>query len=165
MEYLDLYDKNKKITGDIIVRTHDKANVPNNKYINIVLVFIKNSDNKFLLQLTSKEKDNVIATTGGHVKSGQSSTDAILSEIEEELGLKIDDNEVEYVGTYKRKFAFVDVYYLNKNVDISDITLQKEEVESVKWYTVDEINDLIISNKLRKGNIFAFKMILDYLNN
>ena len=165
MEYLDLYDKNKKITGDIIVRTHDKANVPNNKYINIVLVFIKNCEDKFLLQLTSKEKDSVIATTGGHVKSGQTSIEAILCEIEEELGLKIDDNEVEYVGTYKRKFAFVDVYYLNKNVDISDITLQKEEVESVKWYTVDEINDLIISNKLRKGNIFAFKMILDYLNN
>ena len=165
MEYLDLYDKNKKITGDIIVRTHDKANVPNNKYINIVLVFIKNCEDKFLLQLTSKEKDSVIATTGGHVKSGQTSIEAILCEIEEELGLKIDDNEVEYVGTYKRKFAFVDVYYLNKNVDIIDITLQKEEVESVKWYTVDEINDLIISNKLRKGNIFAFKMILDYLNN
>lgn len=165
MEYLDLYDKNKKITGDIIVRTHDKANVPNNKYINIVLVFIKNCEDKFLFQLTSKEKDSVIATTGGHVKSGQTSIEAILCEIEEELGLKIDDNEVEYVGTYKRKFAFVDVYYLNKNVDISDITLQKEEVESVKWYTVDEINDLIISNKLRKGNIFAFKMILDYLNN
>ena len=69
MEYLDLYDKNKKITGDIIVRTHDKANVPNNKYINIVLVFIKNCEDKFLLQLTSKEKDSVIATTGGHVKS------------------------------------------------------------------------------------------------
>ena len=165
MEYLDLYDKNKKITGDIIVRTHDKANVPNNKYINIVLVFIKNCEDKFLFQLTSKEKDSVIATTGGHVKSGQTSIEAILCEIEEELGLKIDDNEVEYVGTYKRKFAFVDVYYLNKNVDISNITLQKEEVESVKWYTVDEINDLIISNKLRKGNIFAFKMILDYLNN
>lgn len=165
MEYLNLYDKNKKITGDIIVRTHDKANVPNNKYINIVLVFIKNCEDKFLFQLTSKEKDSVIATTGGHVKSGQTSIEAILCEIEEELGLKIDDNEVEYVGTYKRKFAFVDVYYLNKNVDISDITLQKEEVESVKWYTVDEINDLIISNKLRKGNIFAFKMILDYLNN
>ena len=165
MEYLDLYDKNKKITGDIIVRTHDKANVPNNKYINIVLVFIKNCEDKFLLQLTSKEKDSVIATTGGHVKSGQTSIEAILCEIEEELGLKIDDNEVEYVGTYKRKFAFVDVYYLYRDISVDEITLQKEEVESVKWYTIDEINDLIISNKLRKGNIFAFKMILDYLNN
>lgn len=164
MEYLDLYDKNRILTGDIIVRTHDKTDIPNDRYINIVLVFIKNNDDKFLLQLTSKEKGSVIATTGGHVKSGQTSIEAILSEIEEELGLKIDDKDIDYIGTYKRKFAFIDVYYLYEDINIVDITLQKEEVESVKWYTIDEINDLIIDNRLRKGNIFAFKMVLDYLN-
>lgn len=164
MEYLDLYDKDRKLTGEVILRTEDKANVPDNRYINIVLVFIKNNDDKFLLQLTSKEKGSVIATTGGHVKSGYTSFEGIISEIEEELGLKVNEKDIEYIGTYKRKFAFIDVYYFNKDIMISDINLQNEEVESVKWYTIDEINDIISQNKLRKGNIFAFKMVLDYLN-
>lgn len=164
MEYLDLYDKDRKLTGEVILRTEDKANVPDNRYINIVLVFIKNNDDKFLLQLTSKEKGSVIATTGGHVKSGYTSFEGIISEIEEELGLKVNEKDIEYIGTYKRKFAFIDVYYFNKDIMISDINLQNEEVESVKWYTIDEINNIISQNKLRKGNIFAFKMVLDYLN-
>ena len=89
MEYLDLYDKNKRLTGEIVLRTHDKANIEKGKYINIVLVFIKNSDNKFLFQKTSREKDSVIATTGGHVKLWEKSIEVILEEIKEELGLVI----------------------------------------------------------------------------
>lgn len=163
MEYLDLYDKNKKLIGDKIVRTHDKANVPNNKYINIVLVFIKNCEDKFLLQLTSKEKDSVIATTGGHVKSGQTSLEAILEELKEELGLVIGEDDIELIGTYKRKFAFVDVYYLCKDIDSDELCLQKEEVESVNWYTINEIEELIQQGKIRKGNIDGFNMVLKYL--
>ena len=163
MEYLDLYDKNKRLTGEIVLRTHDKANIEKGKYINIVLVFIKNSDNKFLFQMTSKEKNSVIATAGGHVKSGQTSLEAILEEIKEEFGLVIGEDDIELIGTYKRKFAFVDVYYLCKDINSNELCLQKEEVESVNWYTINEIEKLIKQGKIRKGNIDGFNMVLKHL--
>lgn len=165
MEYLDLYDVNKNLTGEKIVRGKGKPQVPENKYINIVIIFMQNSEGKFLFQITSKEKGNEIATTGGHVKSGQTSYEAILAEVEEELGLDISNEDVKMVDSYIFGVAFMDVYYLNKDINISDLKLQDDEVESVEWFTVDKIKDLINEEKVRKGNIKAFESILDYLEN
>lgn len=165
MEYLDLYDVNKNLTGEKIVRGKGKPQVPENKYINIVIIFMQNGEGKFLFQITSKEKGNEIATTGGHVKSGQTSYEAILAEVEEELGLDISNEDIKMVDSYIFGVAFMDVYYLNKDINISDLKLQDDEVESVEWFTVDKIKELINEEKVRKGNIKAFESILDYLEN
>ncbi len=70
LEYLDLYDENKNLTGEKIIRPKGKPQVPKNRYINLVIIFIRNSKGEFLFQKTSKEKGSVWATTGGHVQSG-----------------------------------------------------------------------------------------------
>lgn len=165
MEYLDLYDVNKNLTGEKIVRGKGKPQVPENNYINIVIIFMQNSEGKFLYQITSKEKGNEIATTGGHVKSGQTSYEAILAEVDEELGLDISKEDVKMIDSYIFGVAFMDVYYLNKDINISDLKLQDDEVDSVEWFTVDKIKELINEGKVRKGNIKAFESILNYLNN
>lgn len=165
MEYLDLYDVNKNLTGEKIVRGKGKPQVPENNYINIVIIFMQNSEGKFLFQITSKEKGNEIATTGGHVKSGQTSYEAILAEVDEELGLDISKEDVKMIDSYIFGVAFMDVYYLNKDINISDLKLQDDEVDSVEWFTVDKIKELINEGKVRKGNIKAFESILNYLNN
>ena len=163
MEYLDLYDINKKLTGKKIVRGKGKPIVPENNYINIVLIFIQNSKNEFLFQITSKEKDQELATTGGHVKSGQTSYEAILNEVEEELGINIENDNPIMVDSYIFGIAFMDVYYLKKDIDINQLKLQKEEVDMVKWISIEEINKNIKSEKIRKGNIKAFDSVLRYL--
>lgn len=163
MEYLDLYDKDKKLTGERIIRGKGKPKVPENSYINIVIIFIQNSDGKFLFQVTSKDRGNEIATTGGHVKSGQTSYSAILAEVNEELGIDISEEKVKMIASYIVEFAFMDVYYLKSDIDVNKLTLQDEEVESVKWLSIDEIKKLIEQDKLRKGNIKAFDSILSYL--
>lgn len=165
MEYLDLYDENKNLTGEKIVRGKGKPQVPENNYINIVIIFMQNSEGKFLFQITSKEKGNEIATTGGHVKSGQTSYEAILAEVEEELGLDISKEDVKMIDSYIFGVAFIDAYYLNKDINISDLKLQEDEVESVEWFTIDRIKELINEGKVRKGNIKAFESILNYLEN
>ena len=165
MEYLDLYDVNKNLTGEKIVRGKGKPQVPENNYINIVIIFMQNSEGKFLFQITSKEKGNEIATTGGHVKSGQTSYEAILAEVDEELGLDISKEDVKMIDSYIFGIAFMDVYYLNKDINISDLKLQDDEVESVEWFTIDRIKELINEGKVRKGNIKAFESILNYLKN
>lgn len=160
MEYLDLYDGNGILTGEKVLRV--KGMKPEDgKYIKIVIVFIKNEENKFLIQKTSKEKGSVWATTGGHVKSGQTFKEAIIEEVKEELGLDIGREKFELVYTEKFDFAFMDVYYLEKNINIEDIKVQEEEVEFVKWLSIDEIKELINKGEFRKGNIVAFEMILD----
>ena len=163
MEYLDLYDINGNNTHESIPRTKDKENVPDDKYIKLVLIYIENSDKKFLFQLTSQSKEHVIATTGGHVQSGQTSNEAIINEVSEELGFDITNENYIFIDSYITKKAIVDVYYLKKDLDIDKLVLQEEEVESVKWYTKEELYKLIDDDKVRKGNIKGFNIVLNYL--
>ena len=162
-EYTDLYDENKNLTGEKLFREKGtKLIVPKGRYSIVVLAFIENSKGEFLFQMTSKRKKNVWATTGGHVKSGQTSKKAIIEEIKEELGIDINEDEVKLFKTYKYDDAFKDVFYIKKDIDINSLTYQEDEVEYVKYLTKDEILDLINNDgNIRKTNIDAF---LDIIN-
>lgn len=162
-EYTDLYDENKNLTGEKLFREKGtKLIVPKGRYSVVVLAFIENSKGEFLFQMTSKRKKNVWATTGGHVKSGQTSKEAIIEEIKEELGIDINEDEVKLFKTYKYDDAFKDVFYIKKDIDINSLTYEKDEVEYVKYLTKDKILDLINNNgNIRKTNIDAF---LDIIN-
>ena len=142
MEKRDLYDKNKNLTGKSIYKEEP---IPENQYIIVVLAFIQNSDGKFLIQKRSKEKGGLYGSTGGHPKSGETSLQGMITEIQEELGLSVKEYEIEliYAGRQDTERVFFDIYYLKKDFDINTLTLQIEEVESVEWLSILEIKQLI----------------------
>ncbi len=86
-------------------------NVPLGKYYITVVVFIENDQGQFLLQKRVQNKDGKWATTGGHPKSGQSSLEGIVAEIEEELGINVKQNELTLFKTIQTEDDFVDLYY------------------------------------------------------
>ena len=53
MEKRDLYDINRNLTGETIFKSED---IPKDRYIVVVLVFIQNSEGKFLIQKRSEIK-------------------------------------------------------------------------------------------------------------
>ena len=53
IEKRDLYDINRKLTGKTIFKGEA---IPDGKYITVVLVFIQNSEGKFLIQKRSPNK-------------------------------------------------------------------------------------------------------------
>lgn len=63
MEKRDLYDENRNLTGKMIFKNFP---IPNGYYILVVLIFIQNTEGKFLIQKRSKIKNGKFATTGGH---------------------------------------------------------------------------------------------------
>lgn len=161
-EYTDLYDEFKVKTGKKLFRKKGtKLEVPKGYYNIVVLAFIKNSEGKYLIQKTSSRKKGVYATTGGHVKAGEDSTFAIINEIKEELGIDIKKSECKLFKTYKYDTAFTDVYYIEKDIDLSKIKYEEDEVESAEYMSVDEIEKLISDNKFRKTNIDAFRDIIN----
>ena len=48
-------------------------------------------------------------------------------------------------------------------LDPSKLILQIEEVESVKWYTQDEISAFIENGEFREGNIKPYQKVLEYI--
>ena len=142
MEKRDLYDKDRKLTGEIIYKGEP---IPKGKYIIVILVMIQNSKGEFLIQKRSKQKGGKFAATGGHVKSGQTSVEGMIDEIQEEIGLAVKPEELEllYSAIEDEQDVFFDLYYMKKDFEISDLVLQEEEVESVSWKTIEEIDELI----------------------
>ncbi len=161
-EYLDLYNENKELTNETVFRPKGgKAIIPKGKYYIVVMIFIENFKNEYLLQMTSIEKGSIWATTGGHVKSGQTSIEGILEEVKEELGIELDLNELELFKTYKNEFAFIDAYYLKKDIDIDSLTYQEDEVEYVKYLKKSEIRELIDKNLVRGSNVAILEDIFN----
>ena len=142
MEKRDLYDKDRNLTGEFIFKGEP---VPKGKYIIVILVMIQNSKGEFLIQKRSKQKGGKFAATGGHVKSGQTSVEGMIDEIQEEIGLAVKPQELEllYSSREDDQDVFFDLYYMKKDFEISDLVLQEEEVESVSWKTIEEIDELI----------------------
>lgn len=165
MELLDLYDDNGKVTGKTIVRGDKSAKVEPNEHIALATIFIENSEGKFLIQKTSKEKGDVFSTTGGHVDSGETPLDTIIRETKEEIGVSIDSDEIEEYGYMMFDMPLRFIFYVKKDIDVCNIQLQKEEVDYVKYMSVEEIQDLIQSGQMLKSHAILFNELLSKLNN
>lgn len=162
MEKRDLYDRNKKLTGKFIYKG-DK--VPKDSYYAVVVIFIQNSEDSFLIQKRSAVKGGKWATTGGHPKAGETSITGLYTEVAEELGLDIsNESNIELFKTIFDEDCFVDLYYLKKDINIDSLKLQEEEVSDVMWATKDEIETLIINNEFHNSHIKMYRDCLDYLN-
>ena len=165
-ELLDLYDENRNLTGEVVKRFKNvKPEVPDGRFINIVIIFMENSRGEFLIQHTSVEKGGVYATTGGHVKSGSTSRDTVIIEVSEELGIDISNLDFKLFETVKFNKCFFDVYYLKHDFNIEDLVYQEDEVESCSWMSINDILDLMHEDKLRKSNIKPlFSIIKDHIS-
>lgn len=155
MEIFDIVDENGIPTGETIQRTvaHDKGIRHRTAHIWIV----RNTDNgcEVLLQQRSYNKDSFPGrydtSSAGHIRAGDEPLDSALRELGEELGIKAEPAALTYIGKfpiqYEREFfgkPFRDcevafVYLYTEPVDINALTLQAEEVESVKWFAIDEV--------------------------
>lgn len=158
MEYLDIYNEKKEKLNKKIKRG-DK--LLDNEHILVAVIFIENSEGKYLIQKTSKEKGEKYATTGGHVLSGEIPKTAIIRETKEELGLDVSNENIIYIGDLLFGIPFGEIYYLKKDLNIAKLKLQQEEVEQVEYLTKTEILKLIETEKMVKSHGLMFKKMLD----
>lgn len=162
MEQRDLYDINRNLTNETIYKGEK---IPKDRYILVVLAIIRNSKGKFLIQKRSLQKDGKYGSTGGHAKSGESSIEAMLTEIKEELGLPLKKEELQLVfsGREDSSHVFFDLYYLEKDIDLESLTLQREEVDFVKWLSLNEIEMLIEDGLFLENHIEELYRVIDIL--
>ncbi len=157
MEYLNVYDENKNKLSRRILRG-ERLN--ENEHILLSIIIIQNESDEYLIQKTSKEKGSVYATTGGHVLYDETSKDAIMREVKEELGIDISNDEIVFVDSIILGTPIFDVYYLKKNIDLNDVVMQKEEVSDIMYMSKDKVLNLIEADEFKKSHGIIFKEFL-----
>lgn len=162
MEKRDLYNKNKEKTNEVILATEE---VPENRYILVELVLIQDTQGRILVQKRSKEKGGEFGLTSGHAKSGESPLQGIITEIKEELGIDVEPHELRLMHSERsdEKRRFYDLFYLQKDYNILDMELQKEEVEEVMWLFKKEVETLCSKKDFKSEHIDAYEMIMQKL--
>jgi len=163
MELLDVYDDNGQKTGRVVER--GSKDFKEGEHIAVAIIYIENSNNEFLIQKTSKEKGGQYSSTGGHVDHGEEPIDSIKREVKEELGIDIDNDSIIDLGYMCVDFPIRFCFYLKKDIDIKDIKLQEDEVESISYMTVDEIKELIDKGLMHAGHAKVLEKVLEYIEN
>lgn len=144
MEIWDLYDKDRIKTGETMVRG---SQFKENTYHLVVHVCIFNLEGKMLIQQRQPFKDGWPnmwdITVGGSAVSGDTSQLAAEREVYEEIGYKLSLDGIRPSLTINFDKGFDDIYLIQKDIDISKLKLQYEEVQSVKWASKEEVLSMI----------------------
>ncbi len=144
MEIFDLYTAEREKTGKTMVRGEP---VPEGFYRLVVHVCIFHPDGRMLIQQRQPFKSGWSnfwdVSVGGSAVSGDSSRSAAERETLEELGLSIDLSEDRPTLTIHWEHGFDDYYVLTMPVDLQALHLQYEEVQKVRWATMEEILQMI----------------------
>ena len=148
MEKWDVYDVDRHLTGKTMVRGEP---FEEGAYHLVVHVCVFNSEGKMLIQQRQPFKHGWSGmwdvTCGGSAVTGESSRAAAHRELLEEVGIDIDFSGIRPHLTVNHGYGFDDVYIVQKDVDISTLELQYEEVKAVKWASCDEIFSMIDSGE------------------
>ncbi len=138
MEYWDLYDANRNQLGRTIKRGDAFAE---GEYYVCCEVWIQNSEGEFLMtqRHPDKKAGGLWEFTGGGVLAGETTRQAAVREVEEELGVSVDESELILLEVYQKKNYFMDIYVVKKDLNVENLVLQPEEVIDVKWVSEAEI--------------------------
>jgi len=121
-------------------------------------IWIYNSNGEILLQLRAKEKslypDMWDISAAGHISAGEDPITSGLREIEEEIGLKFKKEDLNFwmirrIRTIFREIKnheFCYVYFLKYDGDLSDLKLQKREVQKIQFFPIDKIEEELKRN-------------------
>ena len=143
MEYFDILNKDGSRSGQIAPKGELLSN---DQYYLGAHAYIHNSKGDFLLQKRSETKDFLPGGWDihmGHVMAGETSETAIIREIHEELGVKIEKVTFLKRVLWEKYNHFIDIFVVCKDIDICELTLQKSEVEDAKYVSRDEMIKLI----------------------
>ena len=142
MEFNDIYDENRQVTG----RLHRRGDRwRKGEYGLVVCVWVYDGHGNLLLTRRAPQKSfaGTWENSGGAAKAGETSRQAIARELLEETGIRADESEFELLEQGRDKIAFYDYYCLQREIPLEQIVLQPGETDDVQWATFQQVHDLI----------------------
>ncbi|MGX7151067.1 NUDIX hydrolase [Enterococcus ureasiticus] len=145
---LDIYDVNHMKTGKIIQRGEALLE---DEFQLAACIVILNHNREFLVTQRHPKKQMGLywEIPGGAVESNEKSEVAAIRELHEEIGIAVEVSELEFIGTtvYAPLHLLIDSYLIIKEVKLSRLVLQEEEVIATRFMHFNEIKKYRLEGK------------------
>jgi len=162
-ERLDVINKSGKI-----INTLPRSEIHGNPSLlhMVVHVLVFNTKGELLLQKRSMDKDVAPGrwdtSVGGHVNAGEVVADAVMREMEEELGIKDCGPEFLYTYIHSNDYESELVYTYKCEYD-GEIEFQQDEIDEVRPWGLDEIKRIMGKSILSDNFEHEIEIYLKYI--
>lgn len=152
-EYIDIVDEHGNPMGKSELKSviHKKGHYHHTAHV----WFYTQNGNVLLSQRSAKKSICPLmwdVSVAGHIDTGENPKQAAIRETKEEIGLTILETDLQLIGifpcfqSYENGIVdneFHNTFIAQLKVPISKLTIQKEEVEALKFVTLDGFKKLI----------------------
>jgi len=156
-EIIEVCDSNGNYTGQKLPRNEIHKN---KLWHRTVHVQILDKNKRALFQLRSMDKDSfpnkLDISAAGHVSAGEKIITAALRELEEELGLRLDESRLQYIADFASDQVMpngdadreIQSFYIARIDENEKLTLkiQESEVQKILWFTGQELEQALREN-------------------
>ena len=148
-ELIDIYDRDGNRTGLTIPRVG--AFLSEGQYMLYVLAITEDAEGRFLITRRAMDKHWAAGwweVSGGGVRAGETSAEAVVREVGEETGLDVSGQRLSPIWRYenvdlKRGDNYiVDIYHFHLDFDEGDVRLQQREAIGCRLATRAEVDEL-----------------------
>ena len=163
MEYLDICDEAGQPTGEIVERDVAHRDGVLHRTAHVWVIRELNGQVQVLLQKRSRQKESFPAmydaSSAGHIPAGTEPLTSALRELHEELGIRARPEDLAFAGSFRCRYEaefhgklfrdneFRLAFVYHEPVDTDRLTIQKSEVEAVRWFPLEEVIE-----ELRRGS-------------
>ena len=157
-EFWDIYDKNRVFQNRTIRRG---APFADGEYYVCCEVWLQNSKGEFLVtqRHPNKKAGGLWEFVGGGVLAGESTLQAAIREVKEEIGIMLTESELSLLHVYKHRNYFMDIYFAQTDVSIRSIVLNKTETTDAKWVSKEELQYMIEKQEVVRSVAQRFDML------
>lgn len=156
-EFWDVYDKDRVFQNRTIRRGDP---FEEGEYYVSCEIWFQNSKGELLVtqRHPNKKCGGLWEFVGGGVLAGETTAQASVREVKEEIGISITENELTLLDVYKRKNNFLDIYLVKKDVSLDSITLGIEETVDAKWVSEKEWQTMIENKVVVRSVALRYEM-------
>lgn len=162
MEYFDIVDDNGIPTGEVSERKQVHREGLQHRTSHVWIVRCKEGRIQILLQKRCADKDSFPGcydiSSAGHIPAGVDFVPSALRELKEELGVDIEADQLIDCGLFNKIVdevfhgeEFHDrqvsrVFLLKLDMEVEEFTVQKEEIDEVRWFDYEECKKAVREN-------------------
>lgn len=166
-----VYDRNGRLKREID-KAREKVEIANEDWLKGVSCFVINENNEVLIErrvnkgLTPGKLD----LCSGHIDNSETATQAMIRELEEELGIKLEESmnvkklkapsaPLNFGSKEKNRNFFINFFCLKRKN--SEVNIQEQEIQEILWLPLEECFELIRTGKTKFPQDYDYEEIFE----